>query len=114
VIIWLETVGQEVHTEFWSGNLPEDRLILRLILEDICSEAWRFMGPIAAALNPLVSRRIICIEDRLIARTLPVLDNTRQNKIEKMYSLEYNDIPKVFLTPHHVGNCCTNVIQDHS
>jgi hypothetical protein len=33
------------------------------------------------------------------------------NKIEKVYALEYADIPKVFFTPHHTGNCCTNVIR---
>jgi hypothetical protein len=25
------------------------------------------------------------------------------NKIGKTYSLEYNDIPKMFFTPHHAG-----------
>jgi hypothetical protein len=34
-------------------------------------------------------------------------------KIGKVYSLEYNDIPKVFFTPNHVVHCCTNVIQGH-
>lgn len=34
---------------------------------------------------------------------------TDNNKILKMYSLEYSDIPKVFFMPHHVG-CCIDVI----
>jgi hypothetical protein len=33
------------------------------------------------------------------------------NNSVKMYSLEHTDIPKVFFTPHPVGNCCTNVIR---
>jgi hypothetical protein len=28
-------------------------------------------------------------------------------KFDKVYSLEYTDILKVLLTPHHVGHCCT-------
>jgi hypothetical protein len=35
--------------------------------------------------------------------------NVLWNKIEKVCSLQYTDIPKAFLTPHHVGHCCTNV-----
>jgi hypothetical protein len=33
------------------------------------------------------------------------------NKIGKVYSLEYTDIPKVFFTPHHVGHCSTKTIR---
>jgi hypothetical protein len=36
-----------------------------------------------------------------------------KNKIEKVYSLENTDIPEIFFTPHHVGNCFNNVIQGH-
>jgi hypothetical protein len=32
------------------------------------------------------------------------------NKIGKVYSLEYTDIPKVFFMPHRVGHCCTDMI----
>jgi hypothetical protein len=35
------------------------------------------------------------------------------NKIGKVYSLEYTNIPKVFFTPHHVGRCCNNAIRGH-
>jgi hypothetical protein len=35
------------------------------------------------------------------------------SKAEKMYSLENTDIPKVFLTPHHVGHCCSNMVRGH-
>jgi hypothetical protein len=34
------------------------------------------------------------------------------NKFEKLYFLEYTDIPYVFLTPHHVGHTCT-MMQGH-
>jgi hypothetical protein len=45
--------------------------------------------------------------------TLCTVTLTVNNKIGKVYSLEYTDIPKVFFTPHHVGPCCTNVIRGH-
>jgi hypothetical protein len=35
------------------------------------------------------------------------------NKIRKVYSLEYTNIPKVFFTPHHVCRWCTYVIRRH-
>lgn len=36
-----------------------------------------------------------------------------ENKVGRMYSLEYTDVPKVFLMPHLVGYCSTNVIVEH-
>jgi hypothetical protein len=36
-----------------------------------------------------------------------------RNKIGKVFSMECIDIPKVFFMPHHVGHCCTDVIQGH-
>jgi hypothetical protein len=39
--------------------------------------------------------------------------HTRWNKIGKAYSLEYANIPKTFLTPNHIGRCCTFVIPVH-
>jgi hypothetical protein len=35
------------------------------------------------------------------------------NNIGEAYSLEYTDIPKVFLAPHHLRHCCTNVIRGY-
>jgi hypothetical protein len=35
------------------------------------------------------------------------------NKIKKVYSLEYTNIPKAFFTPRHLGRCCTSVIPTH-
>jgi hypothetical protein len=37
------------------------------------------------------------------------------NRIGEVYSLEYTGIPKAFFTytPHHIGHCCSNVIEDH-
>jgi hypothetical protein len=34
-----------------------------------------------------------------------------ENKIRKMYSLWYTNIPKVFFMPHNVGLCCTNAFR---
>jgi hypothetical protein len=28
------------------------------------------------------------------------------NKVEKVYSLEYTDIPEIFVFVHHAGNTC--------
>jgi hypothetical protein len=36
-----------------------------------------------------------------------------QNKTGKVYSLEYNKIPKVF-TPQHVGRCCNVTVASYS
>jgi hypothetical protein len=32
------------------------------------------------------------------------------NEVRTVYSLEYIDIPEVFVILHHIGNCCVNVI----
>jgi hypothetical protein len=37
-------------------------------------------------------------------------DTYAVNKIGKQYSWEYNDIPKVFFTPHPVGHSYPDVI----
>jgi hypothetical protein len=34
----------------------------------------------------------------------------KKNKVVKVYSLEYTDIPKAFFMPHNLGHCCANVI----
>jgi hypothetical protein len=36
-----------------------------------------------------------------------------ETKNGKLYSVESNDISKVFFTSHHVGRCCTDVIRRH-
>lgn len=38
---------------------------------------------------------------------------TERNKIIKLYSLEYTDMPKVIFMPHYIGHCCTTEIQSY-
>lgn len=35
------------------------------------------------------------------------------NNTENVCSVKPTDIPKVVFTPHHVGQCCTKVIQGY-
>lgn len=37
----------------------------------------------------------------------------RKRNIGKVYSLEHNDIEKVFFMPHHIGCCCNDVTHGH-
>jgi hypothetical protein len=59
----------------------------------------------------------MCVEWRTSAGWVNSLKNkvhiNNINKIGKFYSLEYTDIPEVSFTAHHVGQCCTNVIQGY-
>jgi hypothetical protein len=47
-----------------------------------------------------------------LSKYLDMIQTHVINNTKNVYSLEYNDIPKVFFTSHHVGYCCTVIPGD--